>query len=147
MSENEATSGTLTAVERAAGLRFTATVRGHTVVMDQPVGLGGGDDAPSPLELLGVSLGGCIALYVHQFCAARGIDDDELRVDVVAETARKPYRIGRFLVQLTLPAALPAEYHAAIERVVRTCPVHNTLLHPPEIALELISDVMAPAET
>ena len=146
MSEKETKPVTLTQVERAGGLRFDATIRGHTVVMDQPVAAGGGDVAPSPLELLGASLGGCIALYVHQFCAARGIDDDELRVEVVAETARQPYRIGRFVVRLALPATLPAEYHAAIERVVKTCPVHNTLLHPPEIELELSTDKLTAAQ-
>lgn len=146
MSEKEMKPGTLTEVERAGGLRFNATIRGHAVVMDQPVAAGGGDVAPSPLELLGASLGGCIALYVHHFCAARGIADDELRVEVTAEAARQPYRIGRFAVRLTLPASLPAEYHAAIERVVKTCPVHNTLLHPPEIGLELITGTLTAAE-
>jgi putative redox protein len=140
MSDNTS-AGTLTEVRRQDGLRFSAVIRGHSVVMDQPASNGGGDAAPSPMELLGASLGGCIALYVHQFCAARGIDDDELRVDVIAESARKPYRVGRFLIRLTLPTTVPDEYRDAIDRVVKTCPVHNTFTHPPELALEMVEPI------
>ena len=38
---------------------------------------------------------------------------------------------------MELPAGVPAHLLPTIERVVRTCPVHNTLTSTPEIALEV----------
>ena len=127
----------VTRVRHDGGLRFSATIRDHTVVMDQPLSNGGEDTAASPMELLSAALGGCAALYVHQFCAARGIADDGMSVDVITENARKPYRVGRFAIRVTLPPGFPDEYRAAVERAVMTCPVHNTFLHPPAVELDI----------
>jgi putative redox protein len=128
----------VTIVTAGGGLRFTAEIRGHRVATDQPVAAGGDDAAATPLELLSASLGTCIALYAHQFCAARGLPHAGLLVEVRAEPARAPYRIGRFGVRVVLPGELPAEYRPALERAVRTCPVHNTLSDPPAIDVDIV---------
>jgi putative redox protein len=119
------------------GVRFTAAIRGHEVPTDQPLHAGGEDGAAMPLELLAASLGTCIALYAHQFCAARGIPDSNLTVEVGYEVARAPKRISRFDVRVLLPADFPAHYREAVERAVKTCPVHNTFSHMPEINVDL----------
>jgi putative redox protein len=128
----------LAVITAEGGLRLTAEIRGHRVVTDQPVYAGGEDSAVTPLELLAASLGTCIALYARQFCTAREIPGDGLQVEVRYETAKAPKRISRFDVQVILPAGFPDEYRAAVERAVRTCPVHNTLGHAPDIGMELV---------
>jgi putative redox protein len=128
----------VTVITHDGGLRFTAGMRGHRIETDQPATAGGTDAAAMPLELLGASLGTCVALYAHQFCATRGIPHDGLQVEVSTEAAKAPYRIGRFAVRVVLPEELPPEYRAAFERAIRTCPVHNTLTHPPEIDMEIM---------
>jgi putative redox protein len=129
----------VTTITLEEGLRFSAEVRGHRVVTDQPEQSGGSDSAATPLELLGVSLGSCIALYAHQFCATRGLPHEGLAVEVRTESARGPYRIARFDVKVILPEQVPEEYRPALERAVKACPVHNTLMHPPEIHVELLA--------
>jgi putative redox protein len=129
----------VTVITTEGGLRFAAHVRGHRIDTDQPERSGGADSAAMPLELLAASLGTCIAFYAHQFCATRGIPTDGLRVEIRTETAKGPYRIARFDVKVFLPDALPDEYHAAIDRAVRTCPVHNTLTHAPDVTMELVA--------
>jgi putative redox protein len=129
----------VTVITMDGGLRFTADVRGHQVPTDQPERAGGADSAATPLEMLGVSLGACVALYAHQFCATRGLPSDGLTVEVRTESAKAPYRVGRFDVRVILPLGLPEEYRAAMDRAVRSCPVHNTLTHPPEIQVELLA--------
>jgi uncharacterized OsmC-like protein len=124
-------------VSYSGGLKFSADVRGHLVLTDQPVEAGGDDSAASPLELIGVALGSCIALYVTRFCLARGISPSGLRVEVAQETAKSPHRVSRYLVQLTVPYDLPATYRTTVERVAQSCAVHNTLLHSPQIEIEL----------
>ena len=138
MQETRPTAtATRTTITHEGGLAFSASVRGHKVLTDQPLAAGGQDSAPSPLELLGAALGTCIALYVTQFCNARELSTAGLRVEVSGEKAKIPYRMGSFDVHLTLPADFPVVLHEAVERVARTCAVHNTLMNAPDIALEI----------
>lgn len=118
------------------GLKFTTDIRGHKVVVDQPKGAGG-DEAPTPLELMGASLGACVALYVQQFCKTRGLNHEGMRVEVQQIGARGPSRIGRFEVRVVLREELPAEYAELLERVARSCPAHNTLVHGSEVSVRI----------
>ncbi len=122
-------------VTHEGGVKFAARVRSHRIVVDQPVRGGGEDSGPSPIELLGASLGTCVALYVQQFCQARDILHDGMRVEVEQTGAVNPNRIGRFVVRVVLPAEVPEHYAAMLERVARSCPAHNTLEHGAEVAV------------
>lgn len=115
-------------VTHERGLRFAAQIRSHRLVVDQPAGAGG-DTGPMPIELLGASLGTCVALYVQQFCASRGIPTDGMTVQVDQQGASNPGRIGHFAVQVLLPGPVPPQYEELLERVARSCPAHNTLVH------------------
>ncbi|MGH7615620.1 MAG: OsmC family protein [Gemmatimonadaceae bacterium] len=124
-------------VSHEGGVRFAAQVRTHRVVVDQPHRGGGSDTAPSPIELLAVSLGTCIAYYVQQFCHARGLPYEGLRVEVDQEGASSPSRIAKFTARVAIPADLPPQARALIERVVRSCPAHNTLALGAEVAVSI----------
>lgn len=116
-------------ITHEGGLRFVAQVRSHRIVVDQPSHAGGDDAGPMPVELLGASLGTCIALYVKQFCQSRGLPYDGMRVELEQHGAQNPNRIGEFVVRVVLPTALPEHYATLLERVVKSCPAHNTLEH------------------
>ena len=135
-----ATTESITIVHEG-GLAFSASMRGHRVLTDQPTSLGGEDRGTTPLELIGAALGTCIALYVVQFCNARQISSAGLRVGVTSHKAKTPYRIGRYDVQLTLPAELPLELYERARRAAESCAVHNTLMHAPEIGISIAGDV------
>ncbi len=122
-------------VTHEGGVKFAAQIRGHRVVVDQPMGGGGEDSAPMPLELLGASLGTCVALYVQQFCHARGLPYQGMRVEVEPRGAQG--RIGRFDVRVVMPEPLPPQYAQLLERVARSCPAHNTLAHGAEVAVDI----------
>jgi len=125
------------------GVRFTADVRGHKVHVDQPRQGGGEDTAVAPLELLPVALGTCVAYFVEQFLATRGIDPTGLEVAVGVAGARDPHRIGRFDVRVSLPGGVPERYREAVVRAAETCTVHHTLTHRPEIVVSLEEPVAA----
>lgn len=127
------------------GLAFSVAVREHIVESDQPVRSGGEDSAPTPLELLSAALASCIALYVHKYCDAHSLIAIGLAVEVKPLWKEAPGRIARFDVLLHLPDTVPAAHHAAIESVARTCPVHNTITHAPEITVTLHDSVSAVA--
>jgi putative redox protein len=119
------------------GMRFVIALRDHQVRTDQPEKLGGTDTAPTPLELLGASLSGCVALYVHKYCAAEGLAADDIIVEAKPVWRENPGRVGRFDVLVHLPDTIPEQYHEAINEAARSCPVHHTLTHTPEISVEL----------
>lgn len=114
-------------ITHEGGLKFAAQVRSHRVLVDQPVRAGGEDSAPMPIEMLGVSLGTCIALYVYQFCQARALSTEGMRVELEQHGAQNPNRIGEFVVRVLLPTEIPAHYAEMLERVARSCPAHHTL--------------------
>lgn len=124
-------------VTHQGGVRFAAQVRSHRVLVDQPVHGGGDDTAPAPIELLGASLGTCVALYVQQFCQVRGLPYEGMRVEVETIGAANPNRIGRFIARVVLPTELPPQYAEVIERVARSCPAHNTLGHGADVTVSI----------
>jgi uncharacterized OsmC-like protein len=129
-------------VTHEGGLRFAAQIRTHQLIVDQPSSAGGADAGPMPIELLGASLATCVALYVQQFCAARGLSTRGLAVEVDQHAARNPGRIARFDLRVRLPDGLPASYLPALQRVAQSCPAHNTLVHGAEVHVEVHSSAV-----
>ena len=130
-------------ITHEGGLRFAAQVRSHRIVVDQPERAGGEDAGPMPLELLGVSLGTCVALYVRQFCESRKLPYEGMRVEVEQHGATNPSRIGEFVVRVVLPVELPEHEAEMVARVARSCPAHGTLAHGAHVAVEILTAVPA----
>lgn len=130
-------------VTHEGGVQFAAQVRQHRILVDQPERGGGADAAPAPIELLGVSLGTCVALYVQQFCQSRALPYEGMRVELHQFGAQNPNRIGQFVVKVVLPQGIPAEHAEMLERVARSCPAHNTLAHGAEVQMQF--ELGAPA--
>ena len=128
-------------VTHLGGMQFAATVRGHRILVDQPVKAGGGDAAPTPIELLTSSLGCCIAFYVRQFCRSRSLPYLGMSVEVTPQTTDG--RIDRFMVRVAMPEALPPREMALLERVARSCPAHATLSHGADITVGIDVPVTA----
>ncbi len=124
-------------VTHEGGLKFAAQLGSHRIIVDQPVRAGGQDAGPAPIALLGVSLGTCVALYVQQFCNARNLPYEGMRVEVESYGAQNPGRIGEFTVRVVLPQELPPKYAEMLEQVARSCPAHNTLVHGAEVNVEI----------
>ena len=124
-------------VTHETGLSFAAQVRGHRVLTDQSERAGGTDSAPSPTELISVALGSCVALYVHQFCESRRLPHDGMRIEVLPTYAVSPSRIARLELTVRLPQELPPHALEMLERVVRSCPVHNTLAHGASVSVAI----------
>lgn len=131
-------------ITHEGGLKFAAQIRSHRLIVDQPAGVGD-DEGPMPLELIGASLGTCVALYVQQFCEARGLPYEGMRVELDQVGAQNPGRIAKFIVRVILPVALPPQYAEMLERVARSCPAHNTLVHGAEVDVDIEAPMAAAA--
>lgn len=118
------------------GFRFEVGSRAHRVICDQPVDYGGTDAGMSPPEFLLASLASCAGYYALQYLITRKLSKQGLAVRVFAEKAAQPARLGSFRIEVTVPD-LEERYQAGILRAVKTCLIHNTLLHAPAIDIVL----------
>lgn len=123
-------------------VRFEASVRGHRVICDQPPENGGADTGMTPPEFLLASLGTCAGFYAAQYLKARSLPTDGLKIHVTAEKAAQPARLGHFHIALTTPALDP-QHRIGILRAVKSCLIHNTLLHAPAIDIAVNEPVEA----
>lgn len=124
-------------ITHEGGMKFAAQVRSHRVLVDQPERAGGEDAGPMPIELLGVSLGTCVALYVQQFCQSRALPYEGMRVEVQQFGAVNLGRIGEFVLKVVLPTELPEHQAELIERVAQSCPAHHTLEHGAKVTVHV----------
>ncbi len=121
-------------------VKFAIQARSHTVLCDQPVEKGGEDAGMTPPEFLLASLGSCVAFYAAEYLRTRNLAHSGVEVRVTAEKLKPPARFGNFRIHVACPAALTEEQTQTMLRAVRHCTIHNTLLSPPEIEIEITAD-------
>ncbi len=118
-------------------VKFAIQCRSHTIVCDQPAENGGEDAGMTPPELLLASLGSCAAFYAAEYLRTRNLAHSGVEVTVTAEKLKQPARFGNFGIHVACPVGLSEEHAQAMLRAVRHCTIHNTLLSPPEIGVEI----------
>ncbi|TDB72041.1 OsmC family protein [Micromonospora sp. KC723] len=120
------------------GEAYEFAVRDHRVRVDQPVGDGGDDSAPTPVELLIGALATCVAFYAGRYLTRHGLSRDGLRVsgDFTMATDR-PARVATVRLIVHAPADLPADRRAALLATAAHCTVENTLATPADVTVDL----------
>jgi uncharacterized OsmC-like protein len=130
--------------EYTRGVQFKISAREHEVVCDQPATNNGEDTGMTPPEFLLASLASCAGFYAVQYLRARQLATEGLKVRVTAEKASQPARVGSFQIEVSIPD-VEARHREGVVRAVKQCLIHNTLLHPPAIEIELKTvDAMVP---
>ena len=130
-------------VEHLGDVQFELQARGHRILCDQPVENGGYDEGMTPPELLLASLGSCAGYYAAEYLRSRNLVPRGTRVRATADKVKGPPRLDNFRIEVDVPAELSEVDRAGIERAVRRCLIHNTLLQPPSITLAVRSAVGA----
>jgi uncharacterized OsmC-like protein len=130
-------------VEHLGGVQFEIKARQHTIVCDQPSENGGYDEGMTPPELLLASLGSCAGFYAAMYLKKRKLSTEGTRVRVTAEKAKAPPRLEDFRIAVEVPTEFSDDHKRGIEEAVHQCLIHNTLLNPPKISLEVQSVALA----
>jgi uncharacterized OsmC-like protein len=130
-------------VEHLGEVQFEIRARSHVIDCDQPIENGGYDEGMTPPELLLASLGSCAAYYAAQYLRKQRLATEGTRVRVTAEKELNPPRLARFNIEVETPVELSAQQLEGINEAVRHCLIHNTLLNPPEINIEIAQPVLA----
>ncbi len=142
------------ASRQVEGLRSEARLRGHSVTVDEPESLGGGDAGPNPVELILAALGTCQEITYRAYATALDIPLEAVRVELegdldlrgffaVDAAVRPGYGAIRGKVHLVSDA--PREKLEALRRAVDAhCPVLDIISRPVPVELEL-APTAAPA--
>ncbi len=124
-------------VSHLGQVKFEIQSRSHSILCDQPTDNGGGDCAMTPPELMLASLGSCAAFYAVQYLKTRNLADHGVQVSVTADKLKQPPRLGNFNIRVECAVPLTEDQTEGLRRSVHACLIHNTLLSPPEIKIEL----------
>jgi putative redox protein len=130
-------------VEHLGAVQFEITARQHVIASDQPAENGGFDEGMTPPELLLASLGSCAAFYAAAYLRKHKLAEGGTRVRVTAGKRKDPPRLDDFRISIDVPVGLDPKHIEGVERAVHQCLIHNTLLHPPAIAIEIHSPALA----
>jgi putative redox protein len=98
---------------------------GHSLLVDEPVEVGGTDTGPRPTQLLAASLAGCIAITVEMYANRKGWEVGPIEVDV--DLGYDGYVPSSFEVGVKLPAGLSEEQRQRLLTIASRCPVHKVL--------------------
>ena len=115
------------AVARRTGTyRHMVDIRSHHVSVDEPLESGGDDTAPSPQEMLAVSLASCTAITMEMYARRKGWDLGYVEVEVEYTPAERgcPTKFG---LVMRLPEDASDEQLERLRIIAAKCPVHRTL--------------------
>jgi uncharacterized OsmC-like protein len=130
-------------VEHLGDFQFEIKARQHTLVADQPAENGGYDEGMTPPELFLAALGSCAGFYVALYLRKHNLALEGTRIRVHADKLKNPARMDNFRIEVEVPDGLNGEQKSGVEESVHHCLIHNTLLHPPKIAIEVSTAEMA----
>jgi putative redox protein len=133
-----------TSVNYLGGLRFEVNTREHRITTDQPLENGGADTGMTPPELLLASLGTCAGHYAAEYLRARSLPTEGLQVHVQAEKALSPARLSMFRIRVDVPN-VDSTHRVSLLRTVKHCLIHNTLLRPASIDVDVETGARADA--
>lgn len=124
-------------IRHEGGYKFRLKCREHEIVTDLPHSSGGTNHGPTPPEYLAAALGSCVGVYVVDYCQRTGIPYEGMRIELKWEDGKAPSRVANIEVSVALPQGVPEEHREKLQRVAEACKVHNTLMHPPTVKIDL----------
>lgn len=123
-------------VRGGTSFRTEVSAGPHSFVIDEPADVGGGEEGPTPYDLLSAALGGCTSMTLHVVAKRENIPltgveltitNDRMHAKDCADCTTTNGYIHRFTVQIKLEGDLTAEQRARLLDVARRCPVYRTL--------------------
>ena len=102
------------------------TDTGHTIVIDEPVELGGNGRGTSPTRAAAVGLAACTAITCEMYAARKGWALGAVEVEVEVEQGRG-LAFEEITVSLRVPEPLSDEQRDRLLVIAGKCPVHRAL--------------------
>jgi len=122
-------------IARPTGLgRFQTQLklRGHNLMADEPVEVGGLGTGPTPYELLSGALAACTAMTLRLYAGRKAWVLPDFEVEVAHSRDGAGGR-DRFTRRIAFAGDISDEWRAKMIEIADKCPVHRTLVRGYEI--------------
>jgi putative redox protein len=125
-------------VETAGG-KFAqrVTTPSHELIVDEPLSFGGGNDGPTPYDLLLAALGACTSMTIRAYAELKGIPLEKVVIelehsrhhatDCASDSGGGSAKIEEIDRAIRLIGNLTPEQRAKLLAIAEKCPVHRTL--------------------
>ena len=123
-------------LQAGTGFRNTITAGKHKLIADEPIEAGGGDEGPTPYDLISAGLGGCTAMTMRVVAKRENIplegtevhvSNDRMYAKDCADCTSKDGYIHKFEVRIKLIGNLTDAQRERLLTVAKRCPVAKTL--------------------
>ncbi|MDX1531793.1 MAG: OsmC family protein, partial [Rhodothermales bacterium] len=131
---------------RRQGVPTRVAVRHHTLTADEPETVGGGDEGPTPYDLLAAALGTCTAMTLRMYADRKGwpltgvtvqLTHDRVHAEDCRTCDTEDGHIDRFHRAIAMDGPLSDEQRQRLLEIADRCPVHRTLTGEVVIETEL----------
>src|SRR4051794_12334320 len=132
------------------GFQSEATIRSHTVAMDEPTELGGSDTAPNMVEVVLGAYGCCLTTGFVANAGLLGIELERIEIRLAGDLdlqaffglkspheAAPGYTEVRATIKLTAPSASEEQLKNLYDSVVATSPVGAIIERPVKVLTQL----------
>lgn len=128
-------------------LLIETEARGHKVIVDEPVSLGGTDQGSNPVELVLSALGACQAIVIQTYAKQFGINIEDLKIELEGELDtdgflnKSDVRPGyshiksKFVISTDAPKE---KLETFIQFVENHCPVGDTIKNPVHLTSKIV---------
>ena len=116
-----------------------AKMRNHFVVIDEPVDLGGDDNAPTPVEYLLTAIGSCVAITLRMYAQRKQWDLGKINVDVYQKEELTQEGVRKSIVEeIHFEKETTKEQQEKLLEIAGKCPVATLVKNETKIESKLI---------
>ncbi len=135
-SEELTTHKQVTVRTGESGYLTEVSTENHSLLVDEPKGVGGSDLGPSPYDLLVASLGACTSMTLRMYADHKNWDLKEVKVHLEhnkehvedsENVNKKSAKLDHIDREIELTGDLNEEQRARLLEIADRCPVHKTL--------------------
>ena len=122
----------------AQGFTQEIVVGPHQLTADEPKGVGGNDEGPTPYDLLLAALGSCTSITVTMYAQRKGwplqgvytrLRYSRIHAEDCADCESKEGKIDHIDLEIRLEGPLLSdEQRTTLLQIAEKCPVHRTLV-------------------
>jgi putative redox protein len=123
-------------VTSGPGLLQQIRIGPHQLASDEPQAFGGGDQGPSPYDLLCAALGACTSMTLRMYARTKGwplqrvivtVRHEKIHAVDCATCETKEGKLDRMELEIALEGPLDDAQRRRLLEMADRCPVHRTL--------------------